>query len=142
MYTEVSSQPIHENDHLSFVLISCAVRHRFLYEDILYPLYFFSNSSWLLRLSRSVNLSMHKLPCLSPIVLIQTSKVYRCWMAWGRNMRVMIIPAILAFTFLGLSTYLNSSFTSQFQYIAYSSLDNSPELIVLWTRPRFSICVG
>ena len=29
-YNQVSSQPIHKNDHLSFVLISCAVRHRFL----------------------------------------------------------------------------------------------------------------
>ena len=34
-------------------------------------------------------------------------------------MRVVIIPSILAFTFLGLSTYLNSLFTSIFQYIAW-----------------------
>ena len=33
VYGEVSSQPIHKNDHLSFVLISCAVRHGFLYQD-------------------------------------------------------------------------------------------------------------
>jgi hypothetical protein len=39
VYTQVSSQPIHKNDHLPFVLISCAVRHRFLYQDIHDPWY-------------------------------------------------------------------------------------------------------
>ena len=62
VYGEVSSQLIHKHDHLSFVLISCAVRHRLLSQDILYRLCVFNNSSWLLRLSRPVNLGMHKLP--------------------------------------------------------------------------------
>jgi hypothetical protein len=48
VYGEVSSQPIHKNDHLSFVLITCAVRHRSLYQDILYHVYIWINSSWLL----------------------------------------------------------------------------------------------
>jgi hypothetical protein len=74
VYDEVSSRPIHKNDHLSFVLISCAVRHRSLYQDNLVPCYISINSSLLLRLSRPVNLSMHQLPCLSPIVLIQIFK--------------------------------------------------------------------
>ena len=74
VYQEVSSWPIHKNDHLSFVLIGFAVRHRSLYQDNLDPWYMFSNSSWLLRLYRPVNLSMHKLPCLSPIVFIQIFK--------------------------------------------------------------------
>ena len=74
VYNAVSSQPIHKNDHLSFVLISCAARHKSLCQDKLYPWYFYINSRWLLRLYRPVNLSMHKLPCLSPIVLIQIFK--------------------------------------------------------------------
>src|SRR5882757_10303967 len=36
------------------------------------------------------------------------SKIHRCWIVWGRNIRVVIIPAILAFAFLGPSIYLDS----------------------------------
>src|SRR5882757_2788074 len=36
------------------------------------------------------------------------SKIHRCWIVWGRNIRVVIIPSILAFAFLGLSIYLDS----------------------------------
>ena len=61
VYEEVSSQPIHK---ISFMLISCAVRHRLLYQDSLDNLDPWYHSSWLLRLYRPVNLSMHKLPCL------------------------------------------------------------------------------
>jgi hypothetical protein len=38
----------------------------------------------------------------------KTSKIYRCWIVWGRDTRVVIIPSILTFAFLGLSTYLHS----------------------------------
>ena len=33
----------------------------------------------------------------------QFSKIYRCWLIWGRNIRVIIIPSILAFACLGQS---------------------------------------
>src|SRR5277367_6441280 len=37
-----------------------------------------------------------------------SSKVYRCWIVWGHDIRVVIIPSVLIFTFLGPSTYLHS----------------------------------
>ena len=37
-----------------------------------------------------------------------SSKVYRCWIVWGQDIRVVIIPSVLAFAFLGPSTYLHS----------------------------------
>ena len=36
---------------------------------------------------------------------LQTSKIYRCWIVWGKNIRVVIIPSFLAFSFLGQSIY-------------------------------------
>ena len=33
------------------------------------------------------------------------SKIYRCWVVWGHNIRVVTIPSILAFAFLGPLTY-------------------------------------
>ena len=30
-------------------------------------------------------------------------KIYRCWIVWGQNIRVVVVPSILAFAFLGLS---------------------------------------
>ena len=38
----------------------------------------------------------------------KTLKIYRCWIVWGRDTRVVIVPSILTFAFLGLSTYLYS----------------------------------
>ncbi|KAF8800726.1 hypothetical protein BYT27DRAFT_7116760, partial [Phlegmacium glaucopus] len=33
--------------------------------------------------------------------IAQSVLIYRCWIVWGCNIRVVIIPSILAFTFLG-----------------------------------------
>ena len=33
-----------------------------------------------------------------------SSKIYRCWIVWGCNIRVVVIPSILAFAFLSQST--------------------------------------
>ena len=43
-----------------------------------------------------------------PLYSSKSSKVYRCWIVWGRNIRIVIIPSILAFIFLGLSRILYS----------------------------------
>ena len=40
-------------------------------------------------------------PCLSFVHSSKFSKIYRCWIAWNRSIRVIIIPSILAFTYLG-----------------------------------------
>ena len=35
-------------------------------------------------------------------------KIYRCWIVWGCNIRVVIVPSFLAFAFLGPLIYLHS----------------------------------
>ena len=37
----------------------------------------------------------------------KSSKIYRCWIVWGKNIRVVIIPSFLAITLLGQSIYLH-----------------------------------
>ena len=49
-----------------------------------------------------------------------SSKIYRCWIVWGQNIRVVIIPSLLAIAYLGQSIYLHS--ISRFQFIASSYL--------------------
>ena len=31
----------------------------------------------------------------------KSSKIYRCWIVWGKNIRVVIIPSLLAITYIG-----------------------------------------
>ena len=54
--------------------------------------------------------------------LPKSSKIYRCWIVWGKNIRVVIIPSFLAITLLGQSIYLY--LIIQFQFIASSYLDS------------------
>ena len=140
MYT-VSSQPIHKNDHLSFVLISCTVHHRSLYQDILYPWHIFINSKWLLRLYRPVNLSMHKLPCLSPIVLL--IQIFK-----GLSLLDCVAPEyphrdhsinINIFRSVNLSEFF---IHQQIPIRSYNYLDNIYQFIFLFTRRTFTIYVG
>ena len=37
-------------------------------------------------------------------------KIYRCWIVWGKNIRVVIIPSFLAITFIGQSIAIYLSF--------------------------------
>ena len=37
----------------------------------------------------------------------KSSKIYRCWIVWGKNIRVVIIPSFLAITLLGQPIYLH-----------------------------------
>ena len=37
----------------------------------------------------------------------KTLKIYRCWIVWGKKIRVVIIPSFLAITLLGQSIYLH-----------------------------------
>jgi hypothetical protein len=34
---------------------------------------------------------------------LKFSKIYRCWIVWGQNIRVVIVPSFLAIAFLGQS---------------------------------------
>ena len=40
-----------------------------------------------------------------PFYSPKSSKIYRCWIVWGRNIRVVIIPSFLAVAYLGRSIY-------------------------------------
>ena len=48
------------------------------------------------------------------------SKIYRCWIVWGKNIRIVIIPSFLAITLLGQSISLH--LIIRFQFIASSDL--------------------
>ena len=51
----------------------------------------------------------------------KSSKIYRCWIVWGQNIRVVIIPSFLAITALGQTIYY-LYLLSRFQFIASSYL--------------------
>ena len=36
-----------------------------------------------------------------PFYSLKSSKIYRCWILWGQNIRVVIIPSFLAIAYLG-----------------------------------------
>ena len=55
------------------------------------------------------------------------SKIYRCWIVWDKNIRLVIIPSFLAIAYIGQSIYLYM--ISRFQFTASSYL----------ARVRFSI---
>ena len=42
------------------------------------------------------------------IIHLILQKIYRCWIVWGCNIRVVIVPSFLAFTFLSTLIYLHS----------------------------------
>ena len=41
-----------------------------------------------------------------PFYSPKSSQIYRCYMVWGGDIRIVIIPSFLAFTVLGQSIYL------------------------------------
>ena len=57
-----------------------------------------------------------------PFYSPESSKIYRCWIVWGRNIRIVFIPSFLAITVVGQSIYLH--LISRFQFIASSYLDS------------------
>jgi hypothetical protein len=73
-----------------------------------------------------------------PFYSPKSSKIYRCWIVWGQNIRAVIIPLILAITYLGQSI-ICLHLISQFQYIAFSYLASIKwrNNINLCTRPNF-----
>ena len=40
-----------------------------------------------------------------PFYSPKSAKIYRCWIVWGHNIHVVIIPSFLAITYLGQSIY-------------------------------------
>ena len=68
------------------------------------------------------------------------SKIYRCWIVWGKNIRVAIIPSILAITYLGQSSYLH--LISRTQFIASSYLAWVSWRKYIFTRPSWDCWLG
>jgi hypothetical protein len=68
----------------------------------------------------------------------KSSKIYRCWILWGRNIRVVMIPLFLAIAYLGQSIRVYLYLISQFQFIASSSLARVTRRRNIRTRPIFS----
>ena len=64
-------------------------------------------------------LSMQNHCTYHPFYSPKSSKIYRCWIVWGQNIRVVIIPSFLALAYLGRSIYLY--LISRFQFIASTS---------------------
>ena len=75
------------------------------------------------------------------LYLSKSSKIYRCWIVWGRNTRVVIVPSFLTITFLGQSN-LESIFHSLWKLadlkfaISTSYLVNRFHPKVFWTAWR------
>ena len=71
-----------------------------------------------------------------PFYSPKSSKIYRCWIVWGQNIRVVIIPLFFAVAYLGQSISLAGHFhlISRFQFIASSYLASAK-----W-RWRSNIC--
>ena len=68
-----------------------------------------TNSKCLLWLHRSMHHSTHK-PFkfyLSSVYSPKFSKIYRCWIVWGKKKWIAIIPSFLAITLLGQLIYLH-----------------------------------
>ena len=79
-----------------------------------------------------------------PFYSPKSSKIYRCWIVWGQNIRVVIIPSFLAITYLGqsISGYLH--LISRFQFIASTTsyLASAKWCSNICTRPIFESCLG
>ena len=75
-------------------------RHLIAIEGALFACYDFVAQMILVCTARVVYYSVY---------LSAFSKIYRCWIVWDRNIHVVIVPSILAFAFLRLSSYLPCS---------------------------------
>ena len=51
------------------------------------------------------------------VYLSAFSKIYRCWIVWDRNIHVVIVPSILAFAFLRLSSSYLSCLLADFDLL-------------------------
>ena len=88
------------------LVLSCT---EFEHQNSAWPFNYPRYGMFLLRFHRSIYPSTYSL-VMSIIYLIHLilQKIYRCWIVWGYNIRVVILPSVLAFAFLGPSIYLHS----------------------------------
>ena len=77
-----------------------------------------------------------------PFYSHKPSKIYRCWIIWGKNIRVVIIPLFMAVTYLGQSIYLHLLADSKFQFIASRYLATGRWWNNSGTRRNFGLYLG
>jgi hypothetical protein len=85
-----------------------------------------------------------------PFYSPKSSKIYRCWIVWGQNIRVVIVPSILAIIYLGQSIRVDSpshhwhdfKLISRFQFITSSYLASARGRHNICTRPIFGHFLG
>ena len=75
-----------------------------------------------------------------PFYSFKSSKIYRCWIVWGKNIRVVIVPSFLAIAYIGQKIYLH--LISRSQFIASSYLDSDKWCINNYRWPKFCGPVG
>ena len=75
-----------------------------------------------------------------PIYSPKSSKIYRCWIVWGKNIRVVIFPSFLAVVYLGQSSYLH--LIGRFQFISSSYLAGATWRIDICRRPIWVCWLG
>ena len=69
-----------------------------------------------------------------------TWKIYRCWIVWGKKIRVVIVPSFLAITYIGQSIYPH--LISRFQFIASSYLASDRRRNNNWKWRSFYLSLG
>ena len=101
----VSTTCIHHNIFSPYAIIWVGLPSDHTSSSRSPPLLCVADNIWLMRFLFSGNPSMHEVITISIIYVdsSQFSKIYRCWVIWGRKIRLIIIPSILAFVFLGQS---------------------------------------
>ena len=67
----------------------------------------------------------------------KSSKIHRCWIVWGKNIHIVIIPSFLAITLLGQSIYHNLISRFHFIPIATWIASSAYELIYSINNPTF-----
>ena len=70
------------------------------------------------------------------------SKIYRCWIVWGQNIRVVIIPSFLAIAFLGRSSYPQLRIRFQLTRVISRYLASDRWHINVGTKPGWDCYLG
>jgi hypothetical protein len=68
-------------------------------------------------IAQSIMVRMHKPSRFynfssSILIYLKFSKIYRCWITWGQDIRVVIIPSFFAVVYLGQSVSQSESISS------------------------------
>ena len=140
---QVSNNPICKNIiFLSVVKVAyqytIASTSNWLTADDISPVYCPNHSNQWLWLHRPMHPSTHCTyhPFHSP----KSLKIYRCWIVWGQNIRIVIIPSFLAIAYLGQSIDLH--LICRFQFIASSYLASAKWRNGNCTRPNSYFWLG